>query len=117
MVYDDQSENIHPQHGLLPTEGEGNTYAQQESGLKAVGSAYNSGSESELGGQSQPSSMLTVSSHADSTSSSQTNTHGPMSTFSEQNDSMEVLKFQTKIKDLTVLLEEAEAEIKKKMLR
>lgn len=117
-ILDMQHSIVHPQHGLLPSKSDDNIFVQQEP--KAEGSAYDSSlndSESELGGQSQPGSMLTASSYADSSMyTSQSFSHGTASTFtrSGQNDSVDILKLEAQIKDLNARLEEALAENKMK---
>ena len=111
---DEHIESVHPVHGLLPPRS---SYLRQDSERR---SASCSGSESELGGQSQPNSMPTDSSQADSLYSSQCISHDTsyISGVSQQHESsVEVMKLESKIKYLTVKLDEASAEIKKKDLQ
>ena len=118
-VHEEQPDNIHPQHGLLPVpQYESNTYGQQQSGLATESSACDSslnGSEYELGGQSQPSSMLSNGSYVDSMSSQQpisyTTTTDSTPSYT---DSLDVLKLEARIRDLTIQLERAQVENKKK---
>jgi len=103
-------EVIHPKYGLLPS----NVYAQQESGLKDEEMMYDSGSGSELGGQGQPTSMLS-SSHADTSYSYPRSTASSLTSISsEQKDSVEIQKLEATVKDLTMRLKEALSEVKKK---
>lgn len=98
---DEQPNSVHPQHGLFPSQGESNVYTQQQSGLTTGGFTYvSSDSECELGGQSQPGSMVT----------SGGNTSSQPTTSSVGRDSLDMLKLEAKIHDLTIRLEKAQAE-------
>lgn len=114
----EQSETIHPQHGLFPSQGDSSAYAQQQSGKTAEFFSYVSSmddSEYELGGQSQPGSMVTGNFHADcSTSSGPISYDTTTSSYDVRKDSLDVLKFEAAIQDLTVRLEKAQAENKRK---
>ena len=107
-VYDEQATDIHPQHGLFPPRCD-DMCAQYSSGMKVDVSGTFSSSESELGGQTQPSSMFTDSSTADSSMySSRPSLHDPAaSSCDEQSESLEISKLEAKVKFLTVQLEEA----------
>lgn len=113
-VYDEQSNSMHPQHGLLPSQYDSSIYAQQESGLKAESSTYNS--EYEQGGQSQPHSFVSGNLSADKSMSSQFISHDTStSSYNErEEESMDVLKLEAKIQDLCDQLERAQAENKRK---
>lgn len=116
-VHEEQPDNIHPQHGLLPVpQYESNS--QLQSGLATESSPCDSslnGSEYELGGQSQPSSMFNNGSYVDSMSSQQpisyTTTTDSTASYT---DSLDVLKLEARIRELTIQLERAQVENKKK---
>lgn len=110
-VSDEQCETIHPQHGLFPSPGESSTYAQQQSGMTAESFSYLSDSECELGGQSQPGSMLTNNFY---TTSSGPNSYATASSYGVRKDSVDVLKLEAAVHDLTLRLERAQAENRKK---
>lgn len=118
-VCDEQASSVHPQHGMLPPRSDDTMCAQLDSSLKAEVSTNWIASESELGGQSQPNSMLTDSSNADSSMcSSQPNSCDATASFCVSSyrhyESVEVSKLEAKVKSLTVQLEEALSENKKK---
>lgn len=108
--------DIHPQYGMLPPRSDDMMCARNEFCLKTGMLGNFSGSESELGGQSQPNSMLTDSSNADSSMSSSRPSSHDTSSFlmSRYDESIEVSKLEAKVKDLTFQLEEALSENKKK---
>ena len=115
---DEQPESVHPQHGVVPSESPVTVAIQQESGLKPDVPVFFNGSESELGGQSQPSSIHETVSSCDGSFATST-LCGTTSSFttsldSSEEESLDVTKLKVKIKHLTDLLHETQIEIKKK---
>ncbi len=127
---------VHPQHGITPfkrSSEEGRYVPLEPTGLKEEGFSLScTGSESELGGQSQPNSVNQTTTTNDSsessfyhpvslaiTSSTMSNSTPSVlsdSSFGIQEDSIEVVKLEAKVKDLTSQLKDARAKSKMKDL-
>jgi hypothetical protein len=105
---------IHPDYGLFPSHGDNVVYAQQLSGVSADGFPHVSDSESELAGQSQPGSVVTSTFQTDSNISSQLISYDTTSSSDVMKDSLDMLKLEAKVKDLTVQLEKAQTENRRK---
>ncbi len=111
-VYDGQMDRtIHPTYGLLPPRDDHHELTET--------SVSFSRSDSEPGGQSQPSSMVTNSSYTDSTTTStqffsHDSTSSSVSDVNVHKESIEITKLKAKVDDLVLKLEEAEAEIRRK---
>ena len=105
----EQPDTVHPDYGLYPSHGDYVLYAQHQSGVTTE--YYTSDSESELAGQSQPGSMATSSFQVNSNTSSQ---HDFTSSSDVTKDSLDILKLEAKVKDLSIQLEKAQTENRRK---
>lgn len=97
-ICDELPNTVHPDYGLFPSLGETSVYQSERTAAYVTNN-----SEYELGGQSQPGSMVTSTFSYDTASS-----------YDVRKDSLDMLKLEAKVKDLTVQLETAQAENRRK---